>query len=1222
MYSHHMPERPVWFTILAVAMAALLFLSGTVPQAGAQGTIGQLPSSQVIASPPVQPGVFDGDVRTLPKASPWKPGQPIQEMPTGLLKEPPPPVERFDDKQPDPVLQARWPAAVTPPEFLNPNPNFDGTGFTGTVPPDTNGDVGPNHFVQMVNSQFQIFDKQGNSLAGPTNINQLWINANSGTACQTRNDGDPIVLYDHLADRWVMSQFAIPNGFNNPPTFECIAVSQTADPVTGGWYLYEFQFTFNHDYPKLSVWPDAYYLTSQQGYSGGDLNILAIDRANMLNGNPATFQATTLSGPAIILLPSDVDGTPPPTGSPAFFARPMDGALWGGSDRLEVYQFQVDWGNPANSAFTGPTTLTPAPFDATLCSGASLQAYCIPQPGTTQQLDSLTAWPMFRLQYRNFGTYEAMVFNHTVNADGAGDAGIRWYELRRTPPGSGAWTLYQQGTFAPQQAGATVWLHRWMGSIAMDKAGNIALGYSVSDSNATFPGARYAGRFATDPLGLLPQGEGTLMNGTGSQILFCGGNPCPRWGDYSDMTVDPVDNCTFWYTTEYGNAGNSWSTRIGAFRFPTCNPADVAIAKTASPDPVNAGALLIYHLTASNLGPNPATDVVVEDTLPAGVTYVADTGGCTLSAGVLTCDLGTLAAGASRSFAIQVQVDSGLVAGGTHTLTNAAAVSATEFDPATSNNNVTVTTFVNESADLRVSKTCKPDTPVQAGVEAMCTIVVENLGTSDARDVSLVDNHVSNGTFTFGTVTTSLGTCTTTPNPQVNTGTVDCNLGTLAAGDSATIVVPVSATEPQTINDQATASSATPDPDPANNQAQGRVRVGGASDLAITKSASPDPVTAGTNLTYDLMVSNAGPSDAPNVVVSDMLPAGVSIVSVSASGGTCNAGVPGDPARPTVCTFDTLAMGASGTMQIVVTVLPPTTGILHNDASVSSDSPDPDNSNNLATTDTTVEGQADLVVTKVDHPDPVVVGQMLTYEITIADNGPSTARTVTLLDQLPPEVAFIGATISHGSGTCVFQTVPPNSVFCNLNNLDPGQYVKVFIDTLVNPSVPDGTQILNTATAAAATSDPDLTNNTATATTTVQAEADLSIAKDAQVDLSNPAPRIMYTVDVTNLGPSDAQNVVMTDPLPLDPKKIRFLFDTGNGTCTYVLATHTVTCDVGTLAAGATYSVDIYVDVRGSVGVISNIASVTSSTADPNPANNSARKDVRIKGGPGPTSAF
>jgi uncharacterized repeat protein (TIGR01451 family) len=442
----------------------------------------------------------------------------------------------------------------------------------------------------------------------------------------------------------------------------------------------------------------------------------------------------------------------------------------------------------------------------------------------------------------------------------------------------------------------------------------------------------------------------------------------------------------------------------------------------------------------------------------------------------------------------------------------------------------------------------------------------------------------------------------------------------LAAGATATIVVRLSAVNPQDINDTATASSATPDPNNGNNVAADSVSVYGVADLAVTKSDTPDPVVAGTQLTYDLAVSNNGPSNAANVVVKDNVPAGVTINSVSSSAGACNAGVPGNAAQPTVCTFDSLAAGASATMQIVVTVLPNTTGLLQNDARVSSGYSDPNNTNNLANATTTVNSVADLSVTKVDNPDPVVAGQKLTYEVTVSNGGPSTARTVTLSDQLPAEVTFTSTTISNGSGTCVLQNVPPNTVFCNLNDLNPGQYVKVFIETLVKPSVPAGSILTNVATVASAASDPNPANNTATAQTTVNTLADLVITKDARLDYTNPSPKVIYTLRVTNNGSSDAQSVQAVDTLPLTPKKIVYLFDTGNGKCSYSSATHKVTCNVGTLAASTTWSADIYVDAKGSVGTITNIATVSSSTSDPNSANNTVRKDIKIKGGPGPSA--
>jgi hypothetical protein len=468
---------------------------------------------------------------------------------------------------------------VTPPEFSTPNPNFEGiSNINGVAPADPVGAVGPNHFIQMVNLSFEIFDKQGNSLAGPVNINSLW--SGFGGACQTQNNGDPYILYDHLADRWVLSQFAIPNGFATPPTHQCVAVSRTGDPVSGGFFLYDFTFNFGHDYPKLGLWPDGYYLSSQRGFPGGSLNAVVLDRANMLNGKPATFQAFALGPPALIILPSSLDGRSPPLRSPAFFARHVDGGLWGGVDRVEVYAFHVDWGVPVNSTFTLNASLPVAAFSSDLCSGTNLFDNCVPQPGGAGTLETLPHWAMGRLQYRNFRTHESMVFNHTVDVDGADHAGIRWYELRRTPPGSGPWSVFQQATHSPDAGlpGLADDPHRWMGSIAMDEAGNMALGYSVS-SSTVFPGLAYVGRLATDPLGLMPQGQ--PPNGEFTLIAGAGSMTFGRWGDYASMTVDPVDGCTFWFTSMYGGPGgdNDWRTRIGAFSFAPAEDEDERRAK-------------------------------------------------------------------------------------------------------------------------------------------------------------------------------------------------------------------------------------------------------------------------------------------------------------------------------------------------------------------------------------------------------------------------------------------------------------------------------------------------------------------------------------------------------------------------------------------------------------------------------------------------------------------
>ena len=554
---------PMW--LVGCALAATVFLMAAPGASGAGAATHSAPRPTLVRhgayqSAPVRPAKLNKNLRTLPRAKHVRAGGVSSERATTLL----PAVE----------------------EFTQPNPNFNGIGsaMRPCCPPDPNGDVGPSNYIQAVNSAFQIFDKQGVSLVAPTNINMLWIAAGQNNACSQNNNGDPVVVYDNLADRWLISQFAVPNGLFNPPTFECIAISQTANPVTGGWFLYQFQFAFGHDYPKIGVWPDGYYMSDQQGFfadttTATSVSAVVFDRANMLNGNAATFQARAVGGRALTLLPSDLDGPAPPAGTPNFYARAVDGGLWGGADRVDLFAFSVNWGNPAASTLTPLPALTTAPSDQDLCGARNLFDNCVPQPGTTTLLETLPHWSMGHLQYRNFGTRETLVFNHTVDADGADHAGIQWFELRR-PPG-GAWSIFQQGTHSPDAGnpGLADDPHRWMGSIAMDKLGDLALGYSIS-SSTIFPGIAYTGRQVGDPLGQMPQPETTLVSGTGSQNAT-------RWGDYSSMTVDPVDDCRFWYTTQYITAGGSYATRIGAFRFSAC---DVPITATGTTISATEGA--------------------------------------------------------------------------------------------------------------------------------------------------------------------------------------------------------------------------------------------------------------------------------------------------------------------------------------------------------------------------------------------------------------------------------------------------------------------------------------------------------------------------------------------------------------------------------------------------------------------------------------------------------
>ena len=521
------------------------------------------------------------------------PGQAVREAEPARRIPLPPGLKPAD--QADPVHQhtaALAPAALAPTSGLG----FDGLGngslgFTvNSAPPDTNGAVGLTQYVQWVNSSFAIFNKStGALISGPTPGNTLW--SGFGGGCQTNNDGDPIVLYDKQANRWVFAQFSV----STTPFLQCVAVSTTSD-ATGAYNRYSFQYSNFDDYPKMGIWSDAYYTTfnmfNGNTFIGADL--CAYNRTAMLNGQPATQvcfqQGSSVGG----VLPSDLDGaTLPPAGSPNYL-------LFFGTNNLNLLKFHVDFTTPANSTVTGPTAIPVSAFTP-LCNGGT----CVPQSGTTQQLDSLADRLMYRLAYRNLGTHESLVVNHSVAAGSGG--GVRWYELQNP---NGSVSVAQQSTFAPDTK------FRWMGSIAMDQAGDMAMGYSTSSSSSN-PSIAFTGRLATDPSSTM-QSETVIVNGTGSQT----GN-LSRWGDYSAIQVDPSDDCTFWYTTEYIKTTGSfnWNTRIANFKFPSCGGvADYSLS--ASPNSLtivqgNSGASTIT-VTPSN-GFNGSVSLSASG-LPAGVT--------------------------------------------------------------------------------------------------------------------------------------------------------------------------------------------------------------------------------------------------------------------------------------------------------------------------------------------------------------------------------------------------------------------------------------------------------------------------------------------------------------------------------------------------------------------------------------------------------------------------
>jgi hypothetical protein len=564
---------------------------------------------------------------------------------------------------PDTAVQSAIGAAAAPAL----GSSFDGVGqgFTGpagtftvnSAPPDTNGQVGPNHYVQIVNSAFAIFSKTGAVLYGPAATNTLW--SGFGGGCQTNNDGDATVVYDRQADRWIISQFSV----TTKPYLQCVAVSATPDP-TGAYFRYAFQYTNFPDYPKMGVWPDAYYETFNLFNDAGTAflgpEVCAYDRAKMLTGAAATQQCFTLSTAFGGILPSNVDSAQlPPAGSPNYL---MDFA----TNALDFWKFHVDWATPANTTITAAAQIPVAAFSPA-CSGGGT---CIQQSGTTRTLDSLADRLMYRLAYRNFGDHQSLVVTHSVTSGTS--SGIRWYEIR-TPDTTP--TVYQQGTYAPDAT------FRWMGSVAQDGAGNIGLGFSTS-SASTHPGIHYTGHLTSDPLGVMGQGEGVLIDGAGSQT-----GTLSRWGDYSDLSVDPVDDCTFWFTSEYLAASGTfnWHTRIGTFKLAGCGTPDFAVSAAPASQTVSPGNPTSYSVSVTPTGGFNGSVSLSATGLPAGAVGTFSPNPTT---GTSTFSVTTAASTPVGSYPVTISGTSGTLA---HNTTVTLIVSTPDFSLSATPTSQTVT---------------------------------------------------------------------------------------------------------------------------------------------------------------------------------------------------------------------------------------------------------------------------------------------------------------------------------------------------------------------------------------------------------------------------------------------------------------------------------------------------------------------------------------------------
>jgi hypothetical protein len=604
----------------------------------------------------VAPFEFDGDMRDLKQVPLSRAG--LQRRPYRPLLRPPAQAKLASPVKETAFAEVSAPLAPMPP----PSQNFPGLNFTDVClggqcgdgwPPDPNGDVGLNHYIQAVNTAYAIYDKTGALLASFTE-DQLW-SPSGANPCNGNSQGDPVVLYDQLADRWILTHFAFAFSGMNPvsPFYQCIAASKTNDPVSGGWWLYPVRMDPGgtgppvgalNDYSKFGIWPDCLYMAANAFHEPGDHFIgtlfASFSRSDLYSGAPLTFFLGFINSSTGTMIPSNMRGVLPdqlpPPGTPNYFVSESQNG-----PAFEVRQFTAGPNCGAGGGMPdSPTIVGHASYS--FPNGA-----IIPQPNTTNKLDSIDDRLMQKVQYRKVGTDESLWVVHNV---GTSPVTLQWAEIDVTGGVVGS-TPVQQQIYAPDAT-----LYRWMGSLAVDNQGNMALGYSTSNDVApNFPSIAYSGRLASDPLNTLPQSEVQLIAGAGSQTNNCGGSPCDRWGDYSAMSVDPADDCTFWYTNQYygsqanGTSGN-WQTGIGSFKFPSCtapvftphaltvvssNP-DGGVSVTVSPDDNDGFGDGITQFTRT-YDHNTAATLTAPSS--AGGNDFSHWAGCNSAVGIVTCNL-------------------------------------------------------------------------------------------------------------------------------------------------------------------------------------------------------------------------------------------------------------------------------------------------------------------------------------------------------------------------------------------------------------------------------------------------------------------------------------------------------------------------------------------------------------------------------------------------------
>lgn len=1024
--------------------------------------------AQQLATPTTDktiPDEYNGDVRDLPRAERAK------ASPTMVGSIPPGTKDSLPIRQNPAVVEPTVSRAPMP----SPGNNFAGLSFSQTVvggtagaghPSDDNGDVGRNHYIQAVNSSYAIYNKSGTLLAAFTEDS---LHSGTGTMCDGRSSGDPIVLYDALADRWILTQFAFERDSSNRPTapfFQCFAVSKSSDPVAGGWWLYAVRMdsgtggqppigNFN-DYGKFGIWHDCLYMAANEfeypiaNYTG--TLFASFSKSDMYAGLPLTAAYGTLpaSGPASMIpshFAANSAGALPPAGTPNYFVSQSRSTF-----AFEVRKFTAGPNCGAGGSLSAPIYVSQTPYAVPVGS-------IIPQPDTTRRLDSIGDRLMQRVQYRKVGATESLWVVHNV---GVAPVTSQWAQINVTG-GTVSTTPVQEQIYAPDSN-----LARWMGSIAADSQGNAALGYSTS-SASSFPGIAYSGRLATDPLNTMPQSEVQLVGGLGSQTHI------NRWGDYTAMVVDPVDDCTFWYTNQYyatpqDSADHNWNTRIGSFKFSTC------VAKSPSLGLSNShvgnfaqgqiGAT--YTLTASNTGtaflPGPFT---VSNSIPSGLIATGMTGAgwtCTQPAGPCTrTDL--LLNGASfPPITLTVNVLSNAPA----SLVKSAQLTSTLG---------TISTDDPTSIGLPDLTIIKVHSGIfsQGSVGKTYTVTVSNTGAGDkaAASVSVTDAPSAGLTITAmggaGWNCTVIPTCTRSDALAAGSSyppiTVTVNVAANASSpQSNTVAVLTTATESNTTNNTAVDTTVLIRP-----------------DLTITKTHTGSFSQGSSGNTYTVKVKNSGVGDkAASAVVSvtDTAPVGMTITAMSGAGWTCSS-------LPTCTRVDELAAGDSyPSLIVIVSVAINVTSPLVNVVTVFSAALEDTIANNTAFDSTAILSQPDLTIRK-SHTGNFTQGQLgAIYKLNVTNSGSAatSGAVVTVQDSLPTGLTV---TALFGSGwTCNTLTIS-----CTSAAIVPA-----------GNSLPEITLAVNVASDAS----PSLTNSA-----TVSGGGQTNTANDSASDPTNISPFVV-----------------------------------------------------------------------------------------------------------------